>query len=371
MRDSMSSNNVTVAKAKTAVKIAKNELEELLQQMEKMELKVDKVEKERLFIRQQYDELVNKRNQQVLTEDVLCPKCSATKQCLNEFTDKFTKTKEEKKKFEEEVKQYKKLYEELEKKAKEMENLLKKVSYERDAYKNHFNFEKKNPKKGIVTSNSSPSVDALISNGKVECSSTPKDNGKSSLNGSPVKNQETSSPIIKKVGSLEDGEVISPNEIDGDKRSTKRSLVIPPIENVKKKPKTMDYVYIIEDEPLSVVAPEPKKLTIKTGWPISKPPETYLQVPPMYSDRRSTHHAGYNHNNSRMPSPRLSDPYYRRSPTYQQMIPPGTSEPYAFSKRYQNPANQPVNGLPWHDHSRQPHPPQHHSTQNESWHAWR
>ena len=100
----MASNEVATAKAKNSVKQANNEINEMLKQLEKMQLKVEKVEKDRVFIKQQYDELVDKRNQQIITQDFLCPKCKATKKCLDDVLEDLKSMRDMKRKFEEDSK---------------------------------------------------------------------------------------------------------------------------------------------------------------------------------------------------------------------------------------------------------------------------
>lgn len=90
-------------KAKALVKTAKTELDEMTSQMDKLQVRCDKIDKERLFIKQQYDELVDKRNQQFITHEDLCPKCKVNKQCLDEILHDFKEEKSKRKFFEEEA----------------------------------------------------------------------------------------------------------------------------------------------------------------------------------------------------------------------------------------------------------------------------
>ncbi|KAE9549700.1 hypothetical protein FO519_007088 [Halicephalobus sp. NKZ332] len=349
MRDSVASNEVATTKAKTAVKIANDEINEMIKQLEKVQLKIEKVEKDRVFIKQQYDELVDKRNQQIITQDFLCPKCKATKKCLDDVLDDLKATREMKKKVEEDSK-----------------------------------------------------------------------------------------------NNLEDGEVVEDEEQDSEveKKPSKRPAEESPGKN--KKPKTIDYVYIIDEEPppplmnpnpvlhrdpmpqrdsvpyrdplpqrdvvpyrdplpqrdpvpyrepLLQRNPVPQKnlLPLRDPVPLRDPiplrdpvplrdPRTSwrslsperLQVPSLYPEmqpRRPGYHGGFGSPRRPSPTPGPSEGFFGRPQNCQ--VKQNPMEQYGNPmQRYRPAVNYPANGaLPWHDPARQGQP--RYPNRGESWTGWR
>ena len=208
--------------------------------------------------------------------------------------------------------------------------MQKRLIHERDTYKEHLkSMEKKSSKKNINNSIvNSPVCDGNICNGKLE--GTPS---LLTVVNSPQKKSETNSPETKhsnkqspKNPNLEDGEVVEDEDQESEsQKGTKRSAEESPVRN--KKPKTIDYVYIIDEEPPPLMALD-----------LSPVPNHNMNVNNNLNSNQNPIHQKYpnqSHMNPRNPSPNVMRPRNHNPNSINQRGP--NPNPHFMNPRNPNP----------------------------------
>uniref|UniRef100_A0AC35F8N8 Uncharacterized protein n=1 Tax=Panagrolaimus sp. PS1159 TaxID=55785 RepID=A0AC35F8N8_9BILA len=397
MRDQVARNDVVIEKANLTIISTKNEVEKALKMVDETRKKIQKVTTDKGFLDIQYKALVKKQNEKYIASGEMCPRCTATKQCLTEFTDNIKQLKSDVNRLEKENQAISTQKSSIESDLKNLQKKHDQVVHERNCYKEgdkSLREQLAKAKKALSESTNSPNrhtkvLEMLNSPARHEHSPTiaketpphliKSDKSPTPVDQKPLAAERTHEPPPKKRTngtslSREEGEVSpeddatttkSPPIKQNDTRKSpplksgeSRKRPLSPTPPKAEKPKQMDYVYVINDRQKPSDKPEPPSLLKQDIRPppgYGSHPRVRHQSPPFAFDSPHRPSSQAYYDDYRMMQQQQQRPLYHQTSAYpQRQMPPNgyPPAPSGYSPQYppgyhqspQQQHSQPPNG---------------------------